>query len=110
MICITGSSGFLGSHLINALHQKTKFQVTTLKRNSSKKFPSINELKSFVENLDLIYHVAGVNRGTNEEIFEGNIQATFNLLEAIRQYGNSSPRIIFTSSSQVYKEMKSPKE
>ena len=49
--------------------RKTKFQVTTLKRNSSKKFPSINELKSFVENLDLIYHVAGVNQGTNEEIF-----------------------------------------
>ena len=107
---VTGSSGFLGSHLINALHQKTKFQVTTLKRNSSKKFPSINELKSFVENLDLIYHVAGVNRGTNEEIFEGNIQATFNLLEAIRKHGNSSPRIIFTSSSQVYKEINSPKE
>ena len=107
---VTGSSGFLGSHLTNALHQKTKFQVTTLKRNSSKKFPSINELKSFVENLDLIYHVAGVNRGTNEEIFEGNIQATFNLLEAIRKYGKPSPRIIFTSSSQVYKEIKSPKE
>ena len=107
---VTGSSGFLGSHLTNALHQKTKFQVTTLKRNSSKKFPSINELKSFVENLDLIYHVAGVNRGTNEEIFEGNIQATFNLLEAIRKHGNSSPRIIFTSSSQVYKEINSPKE
>ena len=106
---VTGSSGFLGSHLTNALHQKTQFQVTTLKRNSSKKFPSINELKSFVENLDLIYHVAGVNRGSNEEIFEGNIQATFNLLEAIRKYGNSSPRIIFTSSSLVYKEMKSPK-
>ena len=107
---VTGSSGFLGSHLTNALHQKTKFQVTTLKRNSSKKFPSINELKSFVENLDLIYHVAGVNQGTNEEIFEGNIQATFNLLEAIRKYGNSSPRIIFTSSSQVYKKTRSPKE
>ena len=61
---VTGSSGFLGSHLTNALHQKTKFQVTTLKRNSSKKFPSINELKSFVKNLDLIYHVAGVNQGT----------------------------------------------
>jgi UDP-2-acetamido-2,6-beta-L-arabino-hexul-4-ose reductase len=107
---VTGSSGFLGSHLTKALHKVTNFQVTTLKRNSSKKFPKINELKSFVENLDLIYHVAGVNRGTNEEIFEGNIQATFNLLEAIRKYGNSSPRIIFTSSSQVYKKIKSPKK
>ena len=55
--------------------------------------------------LDLVYHIAGVNRGTNEEILKGNIQATFNLLEAIRKYGKSSPRIIFTSSSQVYKKI-----
>ena len=103
---VTGSSGFLGSHLTNALHQLTDFEVTTLKRNSSKKFPEINELKSFIKNLDLIYHIAGVNRGTNEEILKGNIQATFNLLEAIRKYGKSSPRIIFTSSSQVYKKIK----
>jgi len=103
---VTGSSGFLGSHLTNALHQLTDFEVTTLKRNSSKKFPEINELKSFIKNLDLIYHIAGVNRGTNEEILKGNIQATSNLLEAIRKYGKSSPRIIFTSSSQVYKKIK----
>ena len=107
---VTGSSGFLGSHLTNTLHQLTNFEVTILKRNSSKKFPEINELKSFIENLDLIYHIAGVNRGTNEEIFEGNIQATFNLLEAIKKYGNSSPRIIFTSSSQVYKKINSPEK
>ena len=105
---VTGSSGFLGSHLTSALHQLTDFEVTTLKRSSSKRFPEISELKSFIKNLDLIYHVGGVNRGTNEEIFEGNIQATFNLLEAIRKYGNPSPRIIFTSSSQVYKKIKLP--
>ena len=105
---VTGSSGFLGSHLTNALNQLSVFDVTTLKRNSSGNFPEINELKSFVKNLDLIYHVGGINRGTNEEIFEGNIQATFNLLEAIRKYGSSSPRIIFTSSSQVYKKINSP--
>ena len=105
---VTGSSGFLGSHLTSALHQLTDFEVTTLKRSSSKRFPEKSELKSFIKNLDLIYHVGGVNRGTSDEIFEGNIQATFNLIEAIRKYGNSSPRIIFTSSSQVYKKINSP--
>ena len=105
---VTGSSGFLGSHLTNALHQLADFEVTTLKRNSSGKFPKTNELKSFVENLDLIYHVAGVNRGTNEEILKGNIQSTFNLLEAIKKYGKSSLRIIFTSASQVYKKTNLP--
>ena len=105
---VTGSSGFLGSHLTNALNQLSVFDVTTLKRNSSGNFPDINELKSFVKNLDLIYHIAGANRGTNEELFKGNIQATFNLLEAIMKYGKSSPRIIFTSASQVYKKTRPP--
>jgi len=107
---VTGASGFLGKNLTNALHQLTEFKITTLKRSSSGKFPEINRLKSFVEDLDLIYHVAGVNRGTNEEILKGNIQATFNLLEAIRKYGKSSLRIIFTSSSQVYKKTKQPEK
>ena len=52
---VTGSSGFLGSHLTNALHQLTDFEVTTLKRNSSKKFPDINDLQSFIKILDLIF-------------------------------------------------------
>ena len=105
---VTGSSGFLGSHLTNALNQLSVFDVTTLKRNSSGNFPEINELKSFVKNLDLIYHIAGVNRGTNEEILKGNIQATFYLIEAIKKHGKSSLRIIFTSASQVYKKVNLP--
>ena len=70
---VTGASGFLGSHLTNALHQLADFRVTALKRGSSGKFPGTNKLKSFVENLDLIYHAACVNRGKNEEILKGNI-------------------------------------
>ncbi len=104
-IGVTGSSGFLGSHLTSALYQLPGFDITTLKRNSSGKFPEVSRLKSFVENLDIIYHVSGVNRGTNDEIIKGNIQATFNLIEAIKKYGKSHPRIIFTSSSQVYKNV-----
>ena len=101
---VTGASGFLGSHLTSALKKLAGFKVNTVKSRSLKKFSDINKLKSFVENLDLIYHVAGVNRGSDEEILKGNIQTTFNLLEAVKKYGKSSPRIIFTSSSQVYKK------
>ena len=102
---VTGASGFLGSHLTNALNKLAGFKVNTVKSRSLKKFSDINKLKSFVENLDLIYHIAGVNRGTNEEILEGNIKATFNLIEAIKKSKNSFPRIVFTSSSQVYKPL-----
>jgi len=104
-IGITGSSGFLGSHLTKALRQCESAEVSVLKRNPPGSFPTIDELSSFVHNLDLIYHVAGVNRGTNEEILKGNVDATFNLIEAIKKSKNSFPRIIFTSSSQVYKPL-----
>ena len=104
-IGVTGSSGFLGSHLTKALRQYTDAEITVLQRNSSENFPTINELGSFVHGLNLIYHIAGVNRGTNEEILRGNIEATFNLVEAIKKSKKPSPRIIFTSSSQVYKPL-----
>ena len=104
-IGVTGSSGFLGSHLTKALRQYTDAEITVLQRNSSENFPTINELGSFVHDLNLIYHIAGVNRGTNEEILRGNIEATFNLVEAIKKSKKPSPRIIFTSSSQVYKPL-----
>ena len=104
-IGITGSSGFLGSQLTKALRRRNDAKVSVLNRNSSKHVPSIHELVSFVNGLNLIYHVAGVNRGTNEEIFRGNVEATFNLIEAIKQSKQPSPRIVFTSSSQVYKSL-----
>ena len=104
-IGVTGSSGFLGSHLTTALRQYDDADVHTLQRNSLENFPTISELSSFVHDLDLIYHVAGVNRGTNEEILRGNVEATFNLIEAIKKSKSSSPRIVFTSSSQVYKPL-----
>ena len=104
-IGITGSSGFLGSQLTKTLRRHTGAEISILKRNSSKNFPPIHELASFVGGLNLIYHVAGVNRGTNEEIFRGNVEATFNLVEAIKKSKQPSPRIVFTSSSQVYKSI-----
>ena len=96
-IGITGSSGFLGSQLTKTLRRHTGAKISILKRNSSKNFPPIHELASFVGGLNLIYHVAGVNRGTNEEIFRGNVEATFNLVEAIKKSKQPSPRIVFTS-------------
>ena len=89
-IGITGSSGFLGSHLIKILRELPGSEITTLKRNGPEKLPETDELRSFVHNLDLIYHIGGVNRGTNEEILRGNIESTFNLLEAVNKFGKPS--------------------
>lgn len=96
-IGITGSSGFIGSHLRRALERLPDVAVTTLSHDEN----DPNALKSFVKNEDLIYHLAGVNRGTDEEILRDNILRTFDLVEAVKTH--SSARIVFASSAQVYK-------
>ena len=98
-IGVTGASGFIGSHLITAL--KGYGKVVTLSRNGS--LPTTNQLKNFASGVELVFHLGGVNRGTDEEILTGNINGTLRLLEAIRKYGKPSAKILFASSAQVYR-------
>lgn len=102
-IGVTGASGFIGSHLVAALKEYGK--VDTLPR--TKELPTLGHLKKFVSRVELFFHLGGVNRGTDEEILNGNITGTLRLLEAIQNFGNPSARIVFASSSQVYRLKKS---
>lgn len=101
-IGVTGAYGFIGSHLLPALENTPGCVAVPLERKSEKKFPCVEDFSNFVRDKDLIYHLAGVNRGTGEEIVQGNVVSTFRLMEAIRLSGKPI-RIIFISSSQVYK-------
>ena len=101
-IGVTGASGFIGRHLLNALQKLPGVTVSPLYRKNKKSSPTLDELKSFVQGKDLIYHLAGVNRGTNEEILRGNILATLHLLVALKTHGSPDTRLVFASSSQVY--------
>jgi UDP-glucose 4-epimerase len=98
-IGVTGASGFIGSYLTSAL--KNYGEVVALPRGKS--LPSLAQLKSFVSEVELFFHLGGVNRGTDEEILTGNVTGTLRLLEAIKKHGEPSARILFASSSQVYR-------
>lgn len=67
-----------------------------------KGLPGKQELKRFVADTDLFFHLGGVSRDTDEAIINGNIIGTSQLLESILNNGKPSARLIFASSSQVY--------
>lgn len=97
-IGVTGASGFIGTHLLSAL--KGRGTVVTLPRK--KGLPGKQELKLFVADTDLIFHLGAVNRGADEEVLTGNTLSTSRLLESIAKYGKPSCRLVFASSAQVY--------
>jgi UDP-glucose 4-epimerase len=97
-IGVTGAKGFIGTHLLSAL----KKQGTVVILHRRKGLPGKQELKRFVADTDLFFHLGGVNRDTSEKIINGNIIGTSQLLESILNNGKSSARLIFASSSQVY--------
>jgi UDP-glucose 4-epimerase len=63
-------------------------------------------LKKVVEDCNLVYHLAAnpeirLSKANTEDHFRQNVEATFNLLEAVR-VSDINPVFVFTSTSTVY--------
>ena len=111
-VFITGATGFIGSHLAEALHAKG-YKLRCLVRKSSnlvwiKHLPveyvygdtSDRELlKQAVKGVDYIYHVAGITKArTKEEYFRGNHLSTRYLLDAAIEANPGLKRFVLISS------------
>jgi len=121
-ILVTGGTGFIGSHLVDALVKKNH-DVTAIDkggldyRNPSAKY-IIENLRDpetamrYIKNFDIVFHLASnfsVTKSTEDPRFdfENNFLLTFNVLDAMRR--NNVKKIVFTSTSAVYgKQQKFP--
>lgn len=95
-IGITGANGFLGWHLRAHLHSRKDIQVTTADRAT---FADPDKLRAFVAGVDAIAHIAGVNRGSETEIRDGNLQPAQQLIDACENH-KATPHIVFANSIQ----------
>ena len=101
-VCITGQSGFIGTHLFNFLNLKKDEIITVPFRDSY--FNDNNRLKEFVNSCDAIVHLAALNRhGDPQVIYDTNISLVNQLINALEETGKQ-PHILFSSSSQEEKD------
>lgn len=99
-IGITGSNGFIGWHL--RCYLKTLENIQEPKLADRTTFSNNNLLNEFVHDLDIIIHLAGVNRANDDELLHGNIHPTKLLVTALKN-NNSSVCVIYASSTYAEK-------
>jgi UDP-2-acetamido-2,6-beta-L-arabino-hexul-4-ose reductase len=95
-IVITGSRGFLGANLLVRLRKLEALDVHVVTHQQSRA-----ELKHALSRADFVFHLAGVNRPTDEQEFtSGNAEFTRLICAALKECKRAAP-IAFASSTQA---------
>jgi len=95
-ILITGGRGFLGRNLAVRLLEREDCETRIFDQENS-----VEDLRSWVLDADVIFHLAGVNRPQDPIDFErGNAGLTERVCHFLLESGRS-PKIVFSSSVQA---------
>lgn len=95
-VLITGANGFVGQNLIAHLAERTDIKIVPFTREHA-----VSDLSAMLENVDFVFHLAGVNRPQDPaEFTQGNADLTVSLCEAISNTGKPIP-LVYTSSIQA---------
>ena len=95
-VLVTGSEGFIGKNLI--LRLKHTEDIEYIPYDIEYDFEKI---ETHIEEVDFIFHLAGVNRPENtEEFYSGNTDLTISIVELIKSKELKIP-IVFSSSIQA---------
>ena len=114
-VLITGATGFVGSHVVDVLLERGH-EVFFIARSTSNmrwldgksvtrvegSLFDVESLRHAVTGMDALIHVAGLTAAKNEAEFRrGNLDATQNLIDAVRAFNPGLQRFVHTSSLTV---------
>src|ERR1700752_266493 len=100
-VLVTGARGFIGRNLTAHLRARTGCVLALFDVDDSPE-----DLRAGLETVDIVYHLAGVNRPQSTDEFEtGNAGLTRYICKILRELG-SAPRIVMSSSVQA--ELENP--
>lgn len=95
-ILITGARGFIAKNLISFLQEETDIELILYDRDDD-----FSLIENNIENIDIIFHLAGVNRPKDaSEFYEGNTDLTKRLVDLINEK-NKNVKLVITSSIQA---------
>lgn len=95
-VLVTGSRGFIGSNLVQALKRTPGIELFEFDVDHHRGI-----LEEAISKASIVFHLAGVNRPENiEDYEEGNVGFTRKLIELIDR-ANKKPVILFSSSIQA---------
>jgi len=95
-VLITGADGFIGKNLLLHFNEMNTIECVSFTRSNS-----VDELPELLEKVDLVFHLAGINRPKSaDEFATGNVGLTELLCSAINAGERAIP-VVLTSSIQA---------
>lgn len=98
-IVITGAKGFIGKNLCVMLREQGYSDLVEIDSKTSRE-----DLATALQDVDFVYHLAGVNRPENEDDFKvGNSELTAFIVTELEKSERKTP-IMFSSSVQAERD------
>ncbi len=94
---LTGAGGFLGFHVRAAL-QEHGHQVRAIKVGAGH---DADEAARLIDGADHLIHIAGVNRGEDDEVADGNRLFARQVADALQAAATPPKRVVFANSTHA---------
>ena len=93
-VLVTGGTGFVGKHLVEALKKKNEVRIF------DSRVSDVDALRKAVKDVDVVYHLAAVlgrRKVSREEMYKVNVDGVKNLVSVL-----DNQKLIFISSVTVF--------